>query len=181
MEKNDKIHPKFNNWEYDTMNGNRKFLIYVLIAVLSIISIMTLSVSRNLLMFLFSFTLLLIIWLPIIYLLILPRVKGRILEIKDNGLVVYNIKNEIIQFQSWDMLVDMGSKRYRYGNVTILVFSDGTKIKFYEERWIIEAISEKCKNVSAEEYYENNRQNEQLYLILVIISIVIGLLYSMSR
>lgn len=80
------------------------------------------------------------------------------LEIKGNGLAVYDRKNELKDFHQWDTLVDMRAKHLRYGDVTVLVFSDGVKIKFFEEQWIIETICEKCKQVSMEQYYENKRE-----------------------
>ena len=79
-------------------------------------------------MFLFTFSMLLIVWIPIIYILLLLRVKGRILEIKENGLAVYNRNNELKGFHPWNTLVDMRQKHLRYGDITVLKFSDGARI-----------------------------------------------------
>ena len=154
----DKKYPKFNNWESDTLHGNSKGIMYMGVIVMIYLSISLLTDSRNKEMFVFTFSLLLIIWVPLMYVLFLPKIKGRILEIKGNGLAEYDRKNELKDFHQWDTLVDMRAKHLRYGDVTVLVFSDGVKIKFFEEQWIIETICEKCKQVSMEQYYENKRE-----------------------
>ena len=146
MESSSSKYPKFNNWESDTLNGNRgaKGVVYMGLIALVAISISLLSSSENIAVFMLSFSMLLIVWIPIIYILLLPRIKGRVLEIKENGLAVYDRKNELKDFHRWNTLVDMSSKHLRYGDITVLKFSDGTRIKFYEESWIIKAIREKC-------------------------------------
>lgn len=183
MESNSSKYPKFNNWESDMQNGNRgaKGVMYMGIIAVAAISISLLISSYNILMFLFTFSMLLIVWIPIIYILLLPGVKGRILEIKENGLAVYNRNNELKGFHPWNTLVDMRQKHLRYGDITVLKFSDGARIKFFEETWILEVICEKCSHVTKEKYYEKSRDDKQRSLIFCIIAIAVGLLYCFLR
>ena len=61
----DKKYPKFNNWERDTLHGNSKGIMYMGVIVMIYLSISLLTDSRNMEMFVFTFSLLLIIWVPL--------------------------------------------------------------------------------------------------------------------
>ncbi len=138
---------------------------------MGLLCVWVLTESSSLSEFLFLFVLLLPCWLPLFLMYYIPGKKGRILEINKNGLVEYDRNNIFVDFHTWDTLVEMKPRKYRYGFVTLLKFSDGKKIKFWEQEWIVDIICEKSSYVSKEKYFKERRETSEVVIVLCIAGI----------